>query len=143
MEAASGRKRNRKAIISDVIDCTEDGFVEKKLSEQGRRGYDGSRESAGDARPITRSMRKWLRRRSAIEPITGHLKSDNRMDRNFLRGEVGDKVNALLCGCGANIRKLIKTFFLSLLLFTENMKKMLHYLHITSEKGIELCIELS
>ena len=123
--------------------------VKEAYCDRGYRGHNHPGETlvhiawTKRARPITRSMRKWLRRRSAIEPIIGHLKSDNRMDRNYLRGEVGDKVNALLCGCGANIRKLIKAFFLSLLLFTKNIKKMLHYLHITSEKRIKLCIELS
>lgn len=58
----------------------------------------------------TRSVRKWLRRRAAIEPIFGHLKSDNRMQRNRLKGTDGDKINALLSGCGFTLRKLIKAF---------------------------------
>lgn len=61
---------------------------------------------------LTRWARKWVKRRSAIEPIFGHLKSDNRMDRNYLKGKEGDKINALLSGCGFNFRKLIKAFFL-------------------------------
>ena len=55
-------------------------------------------------------MRKWLKRRSAIEPIIGHLKHDHRMDRNDLKGKVGDKMNALLAGSGFNIRKLLIAF---------------------------------
>ena len=51
---------------------------------------------------------KWYRRRSAIEPIIGHAKSDNRMNRNYLKGEEGDKINAILAGCGFNIRKLLR-----------------------------------
>ncbi len=35
------------------------------------------------------------------------------MDKNYLKGKVGDKIKALLGGCGANIRKLIAAFFLS------------------------------
>ena len=58
----------------------------------------------------TRSARKWLKRRAAIEPIFGHLKSDNRMQRNRLKGKEGDKINALLCACGFNFRKLLKAF---------------------------------
>jgi IS5 family transposase len=57
---------------------------------------------------------KWCRRRAAIEPIIGHLKSDNRMERNHLLGEEGDRINALLAGCGRNIRKLLRAFFLSI-----------------------------
>ena len=49
-----------------------------------------------------KAIRRWLKRRAAIEPIIGHLKSDNRMDRNHLKGEDGDRVNAILAGCGFN-----------------------------------------
>ena len=50
----------------------------------------------------------WYKRRSAIEPIIGHLKADHRMDRNHLKGAEGDKINALLAACGYNLRKLLK-----------------------------------
>ena len=55
---------------------------------------------------------KWYRRRSGIEPIIGHTKSDHRMDRNYLKGEEGDKINAILAGCGFNIRKLLRAILL-------------------------------
>jgi len=44
--------------------------------------------------------------------VIGHAKSDHRMDRNYLKGKQGDRINALLSGCGFNFRKLIKAFFL-------------------------------
>ena len=50
---------------------------------------------------------KWLKRRSAIEPVIGHLKSDNRLNRNYLKGSSGDKLNAVLAACGFNLRKLL------------------------------------
>lgn len=60
----------------------------------GYRGYNYSGETKiqiskrGKAyRNLSRWMRKWMKRRSAIEPIIGHLKSDNRMGRNYLKGE--------------------------------------------------------
>jgi IS5 family transposase len=34
------------------------------------------------------------------------------MDRNYLKGEDGDKINAILAGCGFNIRKLIRAILL-------------------------------
>jgi len=55
---------------------------------------------------------KWYRRRSGIEPIIGHTKSDHRMGRNYLKGEEGDKINAILAGCGFNIRKLLLAILL-------------------------------
>ena len=60
----------------------------------------------------TRAVRFWFRRRSAIEPVFGHLKSDNRMSRNYLKGKEGDQINAILCACGYNLRKLLAVFFL-------------------------------
>ncbi|HEX9778486.1 MAG TPA: hypothetical protein VGA63_10100, partial [Geopsychrobacteraceae bacterium] len=44
------------------------------------------------------------------EPIIGHMKQDNRMDRNYLKGTDGDKMNAILAGCGFNFRKLLRAF---------------------------------
>lgn len=61
---------------------------------------------------LTRWARKWVKRRAAIEPIFGHLKSDNRMDRNYLKGRQGDKINAILSACGFNFRKLFRAFCL-------------------------------
>ena len=60
----------------------------------------------------TRAVRYWFKRRAAIEPVFGHLKSDNRMSKNYLRGSHGDQINALLCACGFNLRKLLAVFFL-------------------------------
>lgn len=58
------------------------------------------------------ALRKWMKRRSAIEPIIGHMKSDNGLVRNQLLGKIGDRINAILSGCGFNIRKLVRAFFL-------------------------------
>ena len=58
------------------------------------------------------SLWKWYARRCAIEPIFGHLKSDNRLERNHLQGKDGDRINAILSGCGFNLRKLLRAFFL-------------------------------
>lgn len=59
---------------------------------------------------VSRSLWKWIKRRSAIEPIIGHLKSDNRMDRNYLKGREGDRMNAMLAASGFNMRKLLRAF---------------------------------
>jgi IS5 family transposase len=48
-----------------------------------------------------------LRRRSAIEPLIGHMKTDGRVDRNFLAGALGDAINVLLCGAGYNLRLVL------------------------------------
>jgi IS5 family transposase len=50
-----------------------------------------------------RQMRARFRRRAAIEPRIGHLKSDFRLGRNFLRGAAGDALNLLLAATAANL----------------------------------------
>jgi transposase, IS5 family len=60
---------------------------------------------------MTPSEWRWFRRRSAIEPVIGHMKEDHRMDRNYLKGTDGDKMNAILAACGFNLRKLLRAFF--------------------------------
>jgi IS5 family transposase len=44
------------------------------------------------------------KRRAAIEPIIGHLKSDFRLSRNLLKGQVGDEINVLMAACAWNLR---------------------------------------
>jgi IS5 family transposase len=56
----------------------------------------------------TRALRRMLKRRAAIEPTIGHMKSDNRMNRNYLTGSEGDKINTLLSAAGYNLRKLLR-----------------------------------
>jgi len=47
----------------------------------------------------TVTLRKKLKRRNAIEPIIGHLKSDYGMDHNYLKGRNGAEINALMVSC--------------------------------------------
>ena len=35
------------------------------------------------------------------------MKSDGRLVRNFLKGAAGDAMNAILCGAGHNLRKIL------------------------------------
>lgn len=92
-----------------------DAYVDK-----GYRGHD----YAGDAmihiagasnRGQSRTTRKRRRRRSAVEPIIGHMKSDHRMDRCFLKGLLGDAINAILSAAGLNLRKLLRWFVFALI----------------------------
>ena len=53
---------------------------------------------------------KLLKRRAAIEPVIGHTKHDHRMERNYLLGRAGDRINALLSGCAWNLKKLWRYF---------------------------------
>lgn len=88
------------------------------MVDQGYRGhgYEGS-AIVHVVRTIpkraTRAVRRLLKRRAAIEPTIGHLKSGNRMDRNFLAGQEGDRINALLAAAGYNLRKLLRWIVLA------------------------------
>lgn len=56
----------------------------------------------------TYALRRDMRRRSAIEPVIGHMKSDGLLGRNYLKGSIGDKINALLCGAGHDLRVILR-----------------------------------
>ncbi len=77
------------------------------------RGYRGHGVEAtrvlisGQRRGITPALAKLLKRRSAIEPEIGHMKSDGRLASCPLKGRVGDAIFAVLCACGHNIRKIL------------------------------------
>ena len=71
---------------------------------------------AGTKRGVTRAINKKLKRRNAIEPVIGHLKSDGRLSRNFLKGTQGDAINAILCGAGHNLRKILRQLALFVVL---------------------------
>jgi len=73
----------------------------------------------GKSKRITEQERQLLKRRQAIEPIIGHLKSDHRMDRCHLKGEMGDRLHAVLCAAGYNIKWLLRMI----------VKKGVRYLH--------------
>jgi IS5 family transposase len=57
-----------------------------------------------DTRHQKNKKRKQCRRRAAIEPIIGHLKSDYRMARNYLKGAVGDRINLLMAAVAWNLK---------------------------------------
>lgn len=67
---------------------------------------------------LSRGMKKFWNRRSAIEPIIGHIKSEHGLERNALKGELGDRINVVMSALGYNFKKLLnvlkeqKTLFL-------------------------------
>src|SRR5207253_11355476 len=56
---------------------------------------------------VSPTIRRELRRRNAIEPVIGHLKSDGLVERNRLLAAHGDAINALLAAAGHNLRLLL------------------------------------
>lgn len=81
-------------------------------------GYTGLAEVLVDRRgrgQIPKRIWRWMKRRAAVEPTIGHLKSNYRLERNRLKGRLGDALNALFSAAAMNFRKLLG-FFLAFLL---------------------------
>ena len=49
-----------------------------------------------------------FRRRASIEPVIGHLKSDHRMLRNYLKGVEGDMINTIMAAVAFNMMKRLR-----------------------------------
>ncbi len=83
------------------------------IVDLGFRGVDADNPCVeiihrGRYKTLTAQQKRWLKRRQAIEPMIGHTKSDNRMDRCWLQGAIGDALHALSCAAGYNIRWLLR-----------------------------------
>ena len=99
--------------------------------DRGYRGHDYAGRAKiykqdGRLKALTRAIRNKLRRRSAIEPTIGHLKSDNGMARNFLKNAEGDRLNAILAAAGYNMRKLLAAFLYALIGLISFLQNRLH-----------------
>ncbi len=62
---------------------------------------------SGRKKGLTGHFLRELKRRPAIEPVIGHMKNDGRFARNFLKGVLGDHLNAILSGVGYNLRFIL------------------------------------
>ena len=85
--------------------------VKRGFVDRGYRGHDIQEPQiliSGRKQGLTSQMKKELKRRSAVEPMIGHMKNDGKLGRNYLLGTLGDAINALLCGAGHNIRLILK-----------------------------------
>ena len=99
------------------------------------RGYRGVKEVLGtiisipgsslkrDSEYQKKNKREKFKRRAAIEPIIGHLKSDFRLARNYLKGFIGDQINLLLAATAWNLKKWINIYFFAL--FSAEIKLLL------------------
>jgi IS5 family transposase len=86
--------------------------IERVYVDKGYRGHDAPKPDrvfkSGQKRGVHGQIKKELRRRSAIEAVIGHCKTDGHLDRNFLKGRLGDQVNAVMSAVGYNCRLILK-----------------------------------
>ena len=107
--------------LAESIEATEsltgvgvtDVYVDKGYRGHGCDGPTKVHLAGASSKNVSRAERKRRRRRSAIEPKIGHLKSDHRVRRCFLSGLEGDAVNIILASAAANLRKLLAAFCLA------------------------------
>jgi IS5 family transposase len=109
------------ATIIPEMEALIGNIIERLLADKGYRGHNAPADYkfrvfiSGQKRRVTPKIKRELRRRSAVEPVIGHLKSEHRMGRNYLWHREGDASNAVLAAVGYNFRRLIR--WLSLLLW--------------------------
>lgn len=122
VQLCSGNPYDGHTLSSTLENVTKNTGLEVTAAyvDKGYRGhgYQGSATihiAGSGERGLTRTEKRRRRRRSAIEPKIGHLKSDNRMNRCFLRGLTGDAINAVLAAAGSNLRKLLQSLFFELI----------------------------
>ena len=101
--------------LGQVIEETEaltGREIERIYVDKGYRGHNYPNPhrvfKSGQKRGVHGQIKKELKRRSAIEPVIGHCKSDGHMGRNFLKGRLGDQINAMMSAVGYNMRLILK-----------------------------------
>src|SRR6185312_11846038 len=93
------------------IEAQNGAKLARIVADKGYRGHNAPPGRgvviSGQKRGVTPAIERELRRRAAVEPAIGHMKSDHRMDRNYLSGPAGDAANAVLAAVGYNFRRLL------------------------------------
>lgn len=155
---AVGQKSNLiKAAVSFRGNPNDNQVLEKTLSQQERmtgvrprkaytdRGCKSqkvgetevisSSNGVGKTEAEKRKLRKCFRRRAAIEPVIGHEKSDYGLNRNYLKGEAGDKINAMLAGSAFNFRSWMRKAVAELIFVINYLKWCAKKWRISTIKG--------
>ena len=103
------------AILEQAANLLQDLPVKIKVvvGDLGFRGVDADNPDKliihrGKFKRLNPQQKAWLRRRQAVEPAIGHLKSDHRMTRCWLKGAAGDALHTISCAAGYNLRWLLR-----------------------------------
>ena len=108
------------ATVIPEIETQIGASLARVVADRGYRGHNAPPDHkfkvyiSGQGRRVTETIKRELRRRSAVEPVIGHSKAEHRMGRNYLAGTHGDAANAVLAAAGYNFRRLLE--WLALLL---------------------------
>jgi len=102
------------ATVIPEMEALIGNTIERVIADRGYRGHNAPPDYkfrvfiTGQKRRMTLKIKREMRRRSAVEPVIGHLKAEHRMDRNYLAHRSGDATNAILAAAGYNFRLLIR-----------------------------------
>lgn len=108
-----GRPYDGHTLSSSIFDMQRITGVEAKriYVDKGYKGHDYEDKArvfiSGQKRGVHGQIKRELRRRSSIEPIIGHAKSSHQLDRHRLKGELGDRMNAIGAAIGFNLRQVL------------------------------------
>ncbi len=100
-------------MIPDIEE-TVGAELARIVTDAGYKGHHAPQEKrfrvyvAGRKRGLSAAIKRAFRRRAAVEPVIGHLKSEHRMGRNHLAHSTGDATNAVLAAVGYNFRLLLR-----------------------------------
>ena len=139
------------AVLEQATNLTQDIAVTLKhiVVDLGFRGVDADNPDKeiihrGKFKSLSKQQKGWLKRRTAVEPAIGHLKSDHRMDRCWLQGALGDALHSISCAAGYNLRWLMRAIvrlgispaFLRLLLAAAQQSRAIGAPHGTQERSM-------
>jgi IS5 family transposase len=120
--------------------------ISQAFVDRGYKGHGVTEQEvyiSGQKRGMTPALKRQLKRRSAIEPHIGHMKSDGRLHRSMLKGFLGDQFNAILCAVGHNMRFLLRylngflhTFIQLVLMTLQKMHNALEFENSNSNKPL-------
>jgi IS5 family transposase len=99
-----------RAVIEDTERLTGRP-IERAYVDKGYRGHDTENPRrvfiSGQKRGVFGVIKRELRRRSAIEAVIGHMKTDGHLGRCYLKGRAGDAANVILTAVGYNLRLVL------------------------------------
>ena len=98
--------------LKEVLEALTGREIERVYVDKGYVGHDAPKPNrvylSGQKRGVHGQIRRELGRRSAIEPVIGHCKTDGHLGRNFLHGRLGDQINAVMSAVGYNFRLILR-----------------------------------
>ena len=109
--------------------------LERIIADAGYKGHNAPLShkfkvfTTGQKHRMTPAIKREMRRRAAIEPVIGHIKTEHRMGRNYLAHTPGDAINAILAAAGYNFRLLLTWLRLLLRLLLEVLFGSIRPLH--------------